>query len=75
MFLKNTIVEAENFNGGGMYIDYSILSLTDSIIANNTNNGVYLYESKGLIKDTLIVNNTEAIHAVFNDNLKIDNLR
>lgn len=73
--LKNTIVEAENFNGGGMYIDYSILSLTDSIIANNTNNGVYLYESKGLIKDTLIVNNTEAIHAVFNDNLKIDNLR
>nr|WP_296889687.1 C1 family peptidase [uncultured Methanobrevibacter sp.] len=57
----------ENFNGGGLYLDYSEDSvIKNNSFVNNTKNAIYCYDSKFEIMYNIFQNNGgEAIRAVF----------
>ncbi len=63
---ENKIIEAEIFNGGGVYMDFASSSIIDdTYFVNNTKNGLYTYDGRLNISDSVFENNGEAIHCVF----------
>ena len=65
--IGNKINSSENFNGGGLYLDYSEDSvIKNNSFVNNTKNAIYCYDSEFEIMYNIFQNNGgEAIHAVF----------
>ena len=64
----------DSFDGGGLYSDYSDTNIENCEFINNTKQGIYAYDGKLSVENTLFSNNCEAIHGVFIDyNLK-DNI-
>ena len=70
-FENNKLIIGEMFNGGGIYSDYSILTVSNSNFTKNTKNGIYAYDRNLTVEDSTFLDNGEAIHGVFlNYNIK-----
>jgi predicted outer membrane repeat protein len=55
----------EEYNGGGIYCDYSNVTIINSLFENNTKNALYSYDCNLFVENSVFNKNTEAIHGVF----------
>ncbi len=77
--IKNTLIYRNKLQyndsyGGGLYSDYSTTNIGNCEFINNTRQGIYAYDNKLNVENTLFSNNGEAMHGVFstynfNDNI------
>ncbi|MER2014290.1 MAG: C1 family peptidase, partial [Methanobrevibacter sp.] len=70
--IGNKLIHGDCGNGGGMYVDYSTAHVKNCTIINNTKNGIFAYDKKLTVEDTLFADNGEAIHGVFLNSKLID---
>ena len=64
--ISNKLLD-EDFNGGGIYCDYSNVTITNTLFENNSKNAIYSYDCNLAVENTIFDGNAEAIHAVFTD--------